>query len=61
MEDMGQAAGSACFHGERKEEQGCQKSVRAGKRSIPARRQRALSGGKRASLPASTYRLRGTT
>lgn len=27
MEDMGQAAGSACFHGERKEEQGCEKSV----------------------------------
>lgn len=27
MEDVGQAAGSACVHGERTEEQGCEKCV----------------------------------
>lgn len=60
MEDTGQAAGSASFHGERKEEQGCQKSVHAWKRSTPPHRHRALSGERRDSLPASTYWLRGT-
>lgn len=61
MEDMGQAVGSACFRGERKVEQGCQKSVRASKRSIQTHRHRALSGERRGSSPASTYWLRGTT